>query len=264
MKTHYDILGLAPTASQDEIKAKYRKLAMQYHPDRGGDQAKFQELQSAYDVIGDVEKRAEYDNPQQQFNGLPPGFEDFFSSFGNFNRPQQQAVRNRTLSINTRISLEDAYYGKELNAKVTLPSGRDQLVEIKIPAGIHSGSTLRLAGLGDDSLPDIPRGDIHLTIEVMPHNSWYRQYDDLNKQVDITCIDAMLGTAVNIVTISGKTLEIKIPAGTQHEQMLAVNGYGMPVSNVPGEFGRLLIHVNMTVPTLLTEEQKTGLAALFR
>jgi len=167
---HYSTLGVDKNAGSDEIKRAYRKLASQHHPDKGGDKAKFQEIQAAYDTLSNPDKRAQYDNPQPQFhggggfNGAPPGFEDIFAQmfgggqhpFGNMFR-QQQAPRNRTLNIQTSITLEDAFHGKDLIATLGLPSGRDQTIEVKIPAGIGDGTTLRLAGMGDDSVPNTPR-----------------------------------------------------------------------------------------------------------
>jgi curved DNA-binding protein len=144
---YYNILGVDRSASQDDIKKAYRKLAAKHHPDRGGDTAKFQEISAAYDTLSDPNKRSQYDNPQpqggfQQYGGMPPGFEEMFRGFGNspfgdiFGQRRQQPVRNRTLNLQTQITLEEAFKGKDLLANVQLPSGRDQLLEVKIPAGV--------------------------------------------------------------------------------------------------------------------------------
>jgi DnaJ-class molecular chaperone len=271
---YYEILGVSKTASQEEIKRAFRKLASQHHPDKGGDTKKFQEIQAAYDTLGDPQKRAAYDNPQpqfQQFGGMPPGFEDFFASFGGGNpfgdifgrRPQRQPNRNKTLNLHTPISLEDAFFGKDLTLSVTLPSGREQLCEVKIPRGINDGTTLRLAGMGDDSIPDLPRGDIHLTVKIMSHDTFIRQNDDIVRTLNVDAIDAILGNTYQISTIGGKTLEIKINPGTQPGQMLAAHGYGMPNMNDHRFVGRMLIQINIQVPTNVTEEQKTKLREIF-
>ena len=268
MSDLYNILGVDRSANPEEIKRAYRKLAAQHHPDRGGDTKKFQEIQAAYDTLGDPEKKAAYDNPQPQMggfhfhgNGFPPGFEDIFAQFSNgspfdamFGRRQPQ--RNKNLSIHTKVTLEEAYVGKDLIATIKLPSGREQLIEIKIPPGIQNGTTLRLGGIGDDSIPNIPRGDIHLTIEVLPHNIFNRQGDDLSMQVSIDCIEAMLGVTKKINTIDGKTLEIAIRPGTQPDQILAIQGYGMPNMNDNRFKGRMLITVKVTIPSNLTDAQK--------
>lgn len=279
MTDFYNILGVDRNANQDDIKRAYRKLASQYHPDRGGDTAKFQEIQAAYDTLSDPNKRAEYDNPQPQgfsggfpggFNfhgGMPPGFEDIFSQFGGnpfgFSFRTGAPQRNRTLNLNTDITLEEAYRGKELIANVTLPSGREQTLEVKIPPGIQDGTTLRLSGMGDDSFPGMPRGDIHLTVRVMPHREFQRQGDDLVKTIDIDAVDAILGTVCDVKTIDGRTLQVTINPGTQHGQTLAAQGYGMPKMGDPRFVGRMLMNISIRIPTNLNEEQKDQLKKIF-
>jgi DnaJ-class molecular chaperone len=278
MSDHYSTLGVDRNSSPDDIKKAYRKMAAQHHPDRGGDTAKFQEIQSAYDTLSDPGKRQQYDNPQpqgfpgggfhfHQGGGFPPGFEDIFSAFGQ-GHPfgdmfgQRQPQRNRTINIQTSITLEDAFYGKDLIANLQLPSGKNQTLEIKIPAGINDGTTLRLNQMGDDSVPNAPKGDIHLTVHVQPHSVFQRQGDDLIKQVDVSCIDAMLGKTIKITTIDNKILDITVPEGTQHGQTLAAAGYGMPKVNDNRFKGRLLILINITVPKSLTAAQKNILKQL--
>ena len=274
---HYSTLGVAKTATPDEIKKAYRKLASQHHPDKGGDTAKFQEIEEAYRTLSDPEKRAQYDNPQPQFHGgfggggMPPGFEDIFSQmFSGGGNPffgqgfRQQPQRNRILNIQTTISLEEAFYGKDLMANIGLPSGREQVVEIKIPAGVRDGSVLRLAGMGDDTIAHVPRGDIHLTINVSQHSRFIRQDDDLICGMEINCIDAMIGKTFQIDTIDGKTLELSIRPGTQHGQMLSAAGYGMPKLNDNRFKGRMLININVKIPTNLTDAQKQILQQYFQ
>jgi DnaJ-class molecular chaperone len=266
---YYNILGVNKNATQDEIKKAYRKLASQHHPDKGGDKSKFQEIQGAYDTLGDPEKRNQYDNPApqgfNQFGGFPPGFEDIFSHFGGggspfgdiFGRQQHRPPqRNRTLNLQTTISLEDAFSGKDMVASITLPSGLEQVLEVKIPAGVREGTVLRLAGMGDDTYQNIPRGDLHLTVNIEPHRIYQRQGDDLLRQISISCFDAILGKTLTFETIDNKTLEIMIKAGTQHGQILAVQGYGMPYMGDQRMKGRLLIEIKVSVPTNLTEDQK--------
>lgn len=258
---YYQILGVDRSANQDEIKRAYRKLAAQHHPDRGGDTAKFQEIQAAYDTLGDPTKREQYDNPApqgfQQFGGFPPGFEDLFRSgpFGDiFGRRMQP--RNRSLNMQTTIFLEDAYFGKDLVTDVQLPSGRIQTLEIKIPAGIRHGMTLRLNGVGDDSVQNAPRGDINLTINIAPHNKFKRENDDLIIDYSITCFEAILGKEIIVETIDKKQLSVTIPPGIQPGKIVSLQGYGMPsVTNVLMK-GRLLININIIIPTTLTHAEK--------
>ena len=268
MSDYYSTLGVERTASAEEIKRAYRKLAAQHHPDRGGDTKKFQDIQAAYATLSDPEKRAAYDNPQPQMpggfhhtGGMPPGFEDFFSQFGD-NHPfasifgrRNSVRRNRSLNLQTSVSLYEAFTGKELIANIKLPSGKEQLIEVRIPPGIQDGQTLRLSGMGDDSFPDAPRGDLHLVVHVPPHEEFQRQNDDLIKQINLNCLDAILGKKINVTTIDQKTLEVNILPGTQHGQLLAIPGYGMPNINSPISRGRLFLNVNIIIPKDLTQTQ---------
>lgn len=265
----YTILGVEKTASQDEIKKAYRKMASLHHPDKGGDTAKFQELQSAYDTLSNEDKRAAHDNPHQ-FSQSP--FGNPFGGNGNFDdmlqnifgaRAQNPVPRNRVLNMQTVITLEEAFHGKELLANITLPSGKTQVVEVTIPPGIHDGTTLRLAGIGDDTHGAIARGDIHLSIRVADHLLFTRNRNDLIFQANIDCVRAMMGTVVQIVTIDGKTLDVNIAAGSQHGEMMSVPNYGMPVGAGSDVRGRLLLKINISVPKNLTDSQKALLDQFF-
>jgi DnaJ-class molecular chaperone len=270
MTDYYQTLGVSRNAAPDEIKQAYRRLAAQHHPDRGGDTAKFQEIQAAYAVLSDPEQRAQHDNPQPQFGGggfhfgggVPQGFEDFFAqAFGAggnpfFGQGFRQPQRNRNLNLQTVISLEEAYLGKNLMANVRLPSGLEQVLEVKIPPGVRDGTVLRLAGMGDDTHNNMPRGDIHLTISVQPHHIYTRQGDDLHRTLTVTCFDAILGKTIKFDTIDGRALEVYINPGTQHGQILAVQNYGMPNMADQRMKGRLLLEVNISIPSDLSELQK--------
>jgi curved DNA-binding protein len=272
MSDYYSTLGVLKTANQDEIKRAYRKLAAQHHPDRGGNKERFQEIQAAYDTLSDPEKRSQYDNPQPQFHfhqgGMPPGFEDIFSSFGGspfgdiFGR-RNYRQRNKNLSLQTTIDLTDAFNGRELLANITLPNGKDQTLQIKIPAGIQDGTTLRLSGMGDDAIPNAPRGDLHLTVNVSPHPIFRRHGDDLIRTLTINCIDAMLGKTIRVTTIDNKNLDVNIAPGTQHGSILSINGFGMPHIQNNRMRGRLLLEILVVIPSDLTEEQKKILKERF-
>lgn len=272
---HYTTLGINRNASEDEIKRAYRKMAAQHHPDRGGDTQRFQEIQQAYETLGDPQKRAQYDNPQPQgfqfefHNNMPPGFDQFFSNspfgdiFNHFGR-RPQPVKNRTINLQTEISLEEAFTGKDLIANIQLPSGRNQTIEVKIPPGVKQGVVLRLAGMGDDSISNLPRGDIHLTVNIFQHPNFRRDADDLIMDLQLSCIDAILGTSIDVKCIDGKIMNVQIPKGIQHGQILNVHGQGMPNISNQTLRGRLLLNVQITVPTNITDNQYDALISAFR
>jgi len=270
MSDHYTTLGVGRDANPEQIKSAYRKMAAKHHPDRGGDTAAFQNIQAAYETLSDPNKRAQYDQPQPQFHQHPGGFqfhaggfEDIFAQFTgghpfeHFFGHRQGPVRNRTLNIQTTITLEEAFHGKDLIASLTLPNGRDQTINVKIPAGIQEGTTLRLSGLGDDSLPGMPRGDLHLTVNISPHYRFQRHGDDLHQELELDCVDAMLGKTISIETINGKNLEINVTPGIQPGQTLCVSGQGMPKMGDDRFRGHLMLNVKIVVPKNLTDKQKS-------
>ena len=241
----YQTLGVDQSASQDEIKNAYRRLAMKHHPDRmGGDDTKFKEIQNAYATLGDQQKRAEYDQMRQgggQFRFNSGGFRDFSDIFGGAGpfgnqHPFQdffgrQMRRNRDLNIQCQISLIDAYNGKQLEASYRLPSGKQQHVVINIPAGIDHGSTIKYAGLGDDTISQLPRGDLNVTVIVQPDPKFERRGHDVYSVLEITPIEAMIGARKHITTIGGATLPIDIRPCVESGIEYASNGHGFPVMN---------------------------------
>lgn len=275
MSDYYQILEIDRAADEQTIKSAFRKLAMVHHPDKGGDITKFQEIQEAYAVLSNPEKRANYDRPQPQYQTHyqhGPGTVHFEFDIDQFediigpNHPFYAHRRKRTpvnqnIQLQTAITLEEAFTGKELIANLTLPSGKEETINIKIPAGIHHATTLRLSGMGDDSLPDIPRGDILLYVHVQDHVLFRRQGDDLIQDIEINAIDAMLGKTVVVASIDHKQLQTEVPAGLQHDSMLSLTGCGMPNFNDPTRRGKLLLRIKIKIPTC-SEEQKEILRKL--
>lgn len=259
MINHYQTLGVAENASQDEIKKAYRSLANKHHPDKGGDQAKFKDISVAYDTLGDAQKRAQYDqerqfanNPQFHFNtgnvndifgqmfGQGHPFADIFG--GGFR--QQHHHRNRDLNIQCQITLLDSYQGKQIEAQYQLPSGKKQTVVINVPAGIENGSTIKYRGLGDDTVPNAPRGDLNVTIVVQPDRNYERVGNDLITTVEITPIEAMIGTRKTVRNITGSTIDLEIRPGVSAGTEFAQGGNGFPNSH-GGPRGRFVAIVTI-------------------
>ncbi len=261
MSDYYNILGVSKSASQDEIKKAYRKLASKHHPDKGGDTAKFQEIQTAYETLSNPQKRADYDNPPQpqfRFNtGNMGGFEDIFSQFGfgPMGRQQQVRRRNQSITIQVRMTLREVYEGKDVIGSIRLPSGREQALQIKIPKGVQQGDQIKYQGLGDDSIAGLPKGDLIAQIIEIPDAVFKRNGDDLYIEKTISAFDAMIGTVLLVDTIADSKLEISVPAGIQSGQMIICRGHGLPQSQRTGR-GSMYVKINVKTPNITEEGDK--------
>jgi curved DNA-binding protein len=263
MMDYYKVLGVQPSASQEEIKKAYRSLAMKHHPDRGGDPKKFQEIQEAYATLSDDQKRAEYDNPNP-FTGGQGGFSNHFGDDGIFSTffggPHfgfgfQQAPRNSNIGATVEMNLEDVMTGKQIDAEVTFRNGQRKLVSINIPAGIDDNIQIRYPGMGDHSQPKFPPGDLVVTVRVRPHHKFKREGVNLIFDHEVSVWEALLGSEMSVDTLDGKTFTIGVPAGTQPDTMLSCRGEGLP-HHKTGHRGNLLIRIKVKIPKNLTQEQK--------
>ncbi len=292
---YYKTLGVPRDASAEDIKSAYRKLAMQYHPDRnpGDKQAEehFKEINEAYQVLSDPQKRQRYDQlgdsySQWQQNGAPEGgfdwsrwttqqpggqavdlddlfgeggFSDFFSSiFGGMGGGMGQGTRGRTsrraatptYQQQTTISLREAYSGTTRVLQVG-----DRRVEVKIPAGAQTGTRIRVPaaaakGTGGNA------ADIMLVIDVAEDPIFEREGNDLHTQVQVDMFKAVLGGETEVKTMTGNVL-LKIPPGTQADQVFRVTGRGMPLLKSNGAVGDLYIRVKVQIPRQLSDRQKS-------
>lgn len=251
MTDFYETLGVSKDASQDEIKKAYRKLANQYHPDKGGDQEKFKEISVAYDTLSDAQKRTEYDhqahyhghhfNQHHGFNSHHFNMHDIFGQqfgdiFGNSMR------RNKDLNLHCQVTLRESFVGKQLDATFTLPSGKSQTVSIQVPAGVEHGTVIKYNGLGDDSIPNLQRGNLNVTVIVTPDPDFERRGFDLFKIVEITPIEAMIGCVKEITTITNELVSITIRPGveTGTEYAKAGGGFKNVHSSHVGRFVTLI------------------------
>lgn len=259
---YYSILGVPKTASQEEIKKAYRKLAMKHHPDRGGDSEMSARINEAYNVLGDPAKRQQYDNPQPQFDfnqgfGQSP-FEDIFAEAFGFRRQgqRQRPPVNRDVQLNYTIDLEDCYTGRGVSIAYQLPSGRHEHIDVKIPAGIKSGDVVQVSGYGDDSNPQLPRGTLILKIRVKNSKNWQVDGLDLHTAKKVSIFDLVLGTNIPIDTPDGKSINLKVPAGSQSGTSFSITGYGLPHRKT-GRKGKLFIKIIGEVPKVTDEELLT-------
>ncbi len=355
MKDYYKILGVSKNASQDEIKKAYRKLAHKYHPDKGGDEKKFKEINEAYQVLSNKEKRAQYDKFGRTFEGASPGgggfgfdfsgwqgreggfdfefgdlsdvFEEFFG--GGFSARKKDLKRGKDIQVDIEMDLEDvlrdqqkeillrkyivcprcqgtgAEPGTRLNecfscrgtgqvqqikktffgtvtryvvcpecggegfrpekpCNVCKGEGRimgEERITMTIPAGVDSNQVLKVKGKGDAGRKKGAAGDLYLRIFIKKHPLFERRGDDLYIDIPISFSQATLGDEIEIPTLEGKKIILKVPAGTQSGKVFRISRKGIPHF---GGFGRGNLYVKLLIktPQKLTKKQRELLEKL--
>lgn len=334
-KDYYDILGVERTADQKEIKKAFRKKARESHPDVNRDdpaaEAKFKDINEAYEVLSDSEKRAMYDRYgadwqryrdagfdatsgpepgagqtfttggdfEQWFTGDTGGFtrtthtggsngfSDFFNLLfgqdGARTRGFQQAtmpVRGQDLEVDTSVTLQEAYRGTARRLTVRAPKTCDlcdgsgtvrgamcprcdgtgemlepRTLEVKIPAGVRTGSRVRIRGQGGPGQHGGAPGDVYLKVTVTGDSRFERDGDNLRTTVDVPLYDAVLGGEVRVPTMTGSVM-LTIPPETQSGKTFRLRGLGMPRLGKPDQKGDLLAKVEIRLPTQLTERER--------
>lgn len=247
MKDLYSVLGVARTATEAEIKQAFRRLASQHHPDKGGDKTRFQEIQEAYSVLGDPQRRAEYDSPPMNRMHMGPGafdFQNIFDMFGvRFGDPMQ---RQQAARIQLWIGLQDVATGGLRTIAVSSPAGQQNL-EITIPAGVEDGAAVRYPKLAPGGM------DLVVTFRVRAESGWQRQDNNVIRDCAVDVWTLMLGGDVEIMTLTGQSIAVKIPAMTQPNTMLRIRGHGLPVRNLP-QRGDLLVRVDAVLPKTISTD----------
>lgn len=277
MKDYYQVLGVQSTADDSAIKSAYRKLAKENHPDlKPGDkaaEARFKEIGEAYEVLKDPNKRAQYDaqragsfrnhhnfhwsNQPQPDIDIEEILRDIRKSRTRAEYPQD--ARNHDIRLSYTITLEEAFSGSEGTITYNLPDKSTQEIKFKIPAGIEDGIKLRFQGKGDDSMKGVRPGDLYIRIGIMPHPTFLRVGANLATKVVVGYLDALLGKEVEIPTIEGGKIKMRVPAGLHPGQSLRASGKGMPLGN--GQRGDMLIEVVFS-PEKLDEADRQALEAI--
>lgn len=281
-KDPYEILGVSRTAAPAEIKQAYRRLAKQYHPDRNpGNKAaeqRFKEVHAAYEVVGDPQRRAQYDRfgaggPAPDVHAWTTGaspFESIHFDFGGgdltsifeqfFSRAASPATRRRTarrpavrgadLEHTLELSFDDAVRGAEREIVLTTsgPSQGQERIHFRVPAGVEDGQRLRLRGQGQEGPGG--RGDLLILCRVQPHPCFRREGLDLLLDLKLTFTEAALGTEAEIPTLRGQTV-VKVPPGTSGGTRLRLRGRGIQDART-GRTGDLYAVVRIEVPKRLS------------
>ncbi|MEY3537925.1 MAG: hypothetical protein RL645_739 [Actinomycetota bacterium] len=287
-KDFYKTLGVAKDVSEAELKKVYRKLSRQYHPDTNpGDakaEAKFKEISEAYSVLGDKQQRAEYDQVRamgggarftggqgfpggaggfggQGFPGGAGGFEDVFANLfggggfpGGGGRGGFGPQRGSDLTTSKTIDFIDSIKG----ATVKLQLGNHgEPISLKVPAGILDGQKLKVRGKGQASPNGGEAGDLVVTINVKAHPVFSRDGNNLRVTVPVTFAEAVLGATIQVPTLGGEPVKLKVSAGTPNGRVLRVKGRG--VVTAKGE-GDLFATVEIAVPAHVSDKAAKLLA----
>jgi len=285
-KDYYKILGVTRDASEKEIKSAYRKLAREYHPDVNPTaEEKFKEINEAYEVLSDTEKRGRYDNlgsnwrdgaqfePPPGYEGYSTqfgdmgGFSDFFDVlFGQMGQMGGMGGRQHQFNVNfgqpapTRkpqpveqtldVDLEDILNGGEKRIQVSVSGEKPQTITVKIPKGVKPGQKIKLS----DAIKagNRQRMDLYLTIHVKPHPLYTLENNDLIYEVALSIPDLMLGTEITVPTPEGK-VSMKIPERTEPGKKLRIKGKGLPSKTDPGS---LLVKIRAKFPDKLSPEER--------
>ncbi len=288
-KDYYQTMGVPHDASQDEIKRAYRRLARKYHPDVSKEadaEKRFKEMQEAYEVLKDPEKRKAYDaigkdwKAGQEFRPPPDwerdfefqgggftdeaAYSDFFESLFGHSRagPGGPAsgfrMRGQDQQARVRIDLEDAFRGGVRGLTLSIPEidgqghlvNRSRTLNVKIPAGIMEGQRIRLAGQGSAGMGG-PAGDLYLEVEFAAHRRFRAHKRDIHLELPITPWEAALGRKIKVPTLGG-TVDLSIPAGSQSGRKLRLKGRGLPGKPA----GDQIVVLKIVTPVVQTGEAR--------
>ena len=278
-KDFYKILGVSKGVSEAELKKTYRKLSRQFHPDTNpGDakaEARFKEISEAYSVLSDKDQRAEYDQMRAMGpgaragfggagGGFPggggnfggAGFEDVFANLfgggGGFGGPRGPQ-RGQDLTTTQTLDFIDGVKGTTI--KLSLRAGAEPTT-IKIPAGVTDGQKIKIAGKGNPSPNGGPAGDLIITVNVKSHPVFTRDGNNIRVVVPVTFAEAVLGATIQVPTLGGEPVKLKVAPGTPNGRVLRVKGRGVVTAKAEGD---LLATVEIAVPSHVSDKAKKAL-----
>lgn len=283
---YYKVLGVSKTATEEEIRKAYRKLARKYHPDVNptdkSAKEKFQQINEANEVLGDPDKRKKYDqygkdwmhaeeiekqrSRQRQTGGDGGGqwqrrefeggdFSEFFESmfggesFGGRSRTQGR-FRGQDVTAELHLELTDAYRTHQQTFNI-----QGKKIRITIPAGVEDGQTIRIPGHGTPGVNGGPAGDLFITFQISPHPKFRREKQDLYADVPLPLYTAVLGGELMVDTLNGK-VKVKVRPETQNGTRVKLKGKGFPIYKKEGEFGDLYIRYSLELPKNLSSREK--------
>ncbi len=281
-RNYYDVLEVPKGASEKELRQAYRKLARKYHPDLNPDDEaaarKFKDINEAHEVLSDADNRKKYDKYgdrwkdadriDEQFGGRGytwstgdespygyrggGGFDDVLGRFGFGDRFGRRGAGTTKVEGEVTVSLEEAYTGTNRTVTLTV-DGKQRKIEVTVPAGVKTGSTVRVTpGAGQELL-------LHMT--VTPHVRFTRQGDDLHVDVSVPLEEAVLGGEVEVRTIKS-TVHLKVPEESQNGQKIRLSGHGMPKLGSPDTKGDLYVTLRPKLPKDLSDEERELWATL--
>ncbi len=240
MKNYYDTLGVNSNASQDEIKKAFRKLSMKHHPDRGGSEEKFKEINEAYSVLGNVQLRQEYDDPTPEIRFNAGGFSDVRSHiFDEFFR-QQRERRTSSIRLNLHVDLKTAINGGSKLVSLQTPQGHFT-AEINVPVGVRDGETVRYPRLVEGS-------DLNITFKINPDPTWERVGYNLTRDYALDFWDLILGTKIVVKSIYDEQFQMTIPPRTEPGTLMRIKGKG-----VNGQ-GDMFVRILAKIPDEISDE----------
>lgn len=246
MKNYYSILDVSRDADISAIKRAFRSKAMSCHPDRGGSDEEFQQINEAYSVLSNQEKKAEYDLRIDQTDIFDLDsfnedqlVDDIIFGTSTVESPAADTVgRNADINLHITITFEESYFGKDIDATYPLLNGDSRTSAIQLPAGVISGDVVSYCGLGDNSDTSLHDGDLNIYVEVEEHDRYVRLDNDLVTIVKISPIESMIGTTKSVKHISGEKYDIDIYPGMKTGSSVTIEGLGFYNRDYeqPGDF----------------------------